>query len=382
MSINNTKHNGNMHITHIASGDLWAGAEVQLYTLCKTLNNMPNIKVSVILLNHGTLEDKLREQNICVEVLDETQLSSARIFVDLIKALKRSKPNIVHTHRSKENILGSLAAKIAGNITSLRTAHGAPEHRPGLNKPHKLFTHLLDWLTARFIQKKVIAVSEDLEEILAKNLPENKLATIENGVDIDALVAYKRPLTQTNQQSSFKIGLVGRLVPIKRVDLYIRTARHMQDHHPELSIYFHIYGEGPLQDELSQLSYSLGVNNIVRFEGHCNDVHKKIASLDALVITSDHEGLPMTLLETMAIGTPIVAHDIGGIAPPCQHGECCWLYKKNSVEEISKKLYECISSPELTHERSQIALNQAAKKYSAETNTTSYIALYNNLIHH
>ncbi|VAW89721.1 hypothetical protein MNBD_GAMMA17-2069, partial [hydrothermal vent metagenome] len=98
---------------------------------------MPDITVSVILLNHGTLEDKLREQNICVEVLDETELSSIRIFTSLIKALKRLKPNIIHTHRNKENILGSIAAKIAGNMPSLRTAHGAPEHRPIIKKPHK-----------------------------------------------------------------------------------------------------------------------------------------------------------------------------------------------------------------------------------------------------
>ncbi len=370
-----------MHITHIASGDLWAGAEVQLYTLCKTLNNMPNIKVSVILLNHGTLEDKLREQNICVEVLDETQLSSARIFVDLIKALKRSKPNIVHTHRSKENILGSLAAKIAGNITSLRTTHGAPEHRPSLSKPHKYIFALLDWLTARFIQKKIIAVSEDLKAILAKNYPQNKLDVIENGVDIEALAPLRKPQTpkNLNQQSSFKVGLVGRLVPIKRVDLFIKTAKQMQDHYPELSIHFHIYGDGPLQQELKQLSCSLGVNNIVKFENHCDDIHRQIASLDALLITSDHEGLPMTLLEAMALGTPVIAHSVGGITKACQNGECCWLIDDNSTDTLSHMLTEYLTGPKPSS-KVKLAQTRIEVFYSAKTNAESLISKYRALI--
>jgi len=380
MNIDSTQlnDNDNLHITHIASGDLWAGAEVQLHTLCKTLNNMPDITVSVILLNHGTLEDKLREQNICVEVLDETELSSIRIFTSLIKTLKRLKPNIIHTHRNKENILGSFAAKIAGNITSLRTVHGAPEHQPHLNKPHKLIIHLLDWLTARFIQKKIITVSEDLKLILAKNLPENKLDTVENGVDIDALASYKKPQTQkkTSQQHSFKVGLVGRLVPIKRVDLFIRTARHMQDHHPELSIHYHIYGDGPLYNELTQLAHSLGVNNIIKLEGHCDDIHSQIASLDALLITSDHEGLPMTLLEAMALGTPVIAHSVGGITNVCQKGACCWLVDKNIPELLSQKLNDCLSSEKQRQTIANMAIQQINQKYSTKNNAKSYLAIY------
>jgi len=335
------------------------------------------------LLNHGTLEDELREQNIYVEVLDETQLSSARIFVNLIKALKRSKPNIVHTHRSKENILGSLAAKIAGNITSLRTAHGAPEHRPSLSRPHKYVFFLLDWLTGRFIQKKIIAVSEDLKVILAKSYPPNQLEVIENGVDIDALAPYKKPqpLKNHHKKNHYKIGLVGRLVPVKRVDLFIRTAKHMQDHHPKLSIHFHIYGDGPLHNELTQLAHSLGVNHIIKLEGHCDDIHSQIASLDALLITSDHEGLPMTLLEAMALGTPVIAYAVGGITNVCQKGAYCWLVNQNTPELLSQKLYDCLSSEKQRQTIANMAVQQINQKYSTKNNANSYKAIYSKTLH-
>ncbi len=370
-----------IHVVHIASGDLWAGAEVQLFTLCKTLNNMPNIRISVILLNHGILKEKLRKQNIYVEVLDETNLNSVRIFAYLIRLLRQLKPNIVHTHRIKENILGSFAAKTAGNIPSLRTAHGAPEHRPSLKRPHKYLFYLLDWLTARLIQKKIIAVSEDLKTILAKKYPSKKLVVIENGVDIEALAPYKKPNLpkEDNKLNSFKVGLVGRLVPVKRVDLFIETAKYMRDRHPELSIHFHIYGDGPLHDELKQLACSLNVNDIVKFEGHCDDIHRQIASLDALLITSDHEGLPMTLLEAMALGTPVLAHSVGGITKVCQNGKCCWLIDQNSLELLSQEVETCLNNPELSQTFTNIALQQIHKKYSAYTNAKSYEIIYNGI---
>lgn len=370
-----------MHVVHIASGDLWAGAEVQLHTLCKTLNKMPDISVSVILLNHGTLENKLREQNICVEVLDETELNSARIFIRLIKALKRLKPDIVHTHRNKENILGSIAAKIAGNIPSLRTVHGAPEHRPSIKKPHQYLLYLLDWLTARYLQSKIIAVSEDLKTQLTKSYPENKIEVIENGVDFEALACHikKQAPNSLSNKKSYKIGLVGRLTPVKRVDIFIETAKYIKTRHPELSIQFHIYGDGPLFNELKQLCNALAVNDIVQFEGHCDDIHAQIASLDALLITSDHEGLPMTLLEAMALGVPVVAHSVGGITKACQNGECCWLVDDNSADTVSHMITDCLTEQALTT-KTESAQTRIRLFYSTKVNAKSLLSKYKTLI--
>jgi len=360
-----------IHVIHIASGDLWAGAEVQLYTLCKCLKNMNDVTVSVILLNHGALERKLQEYGVHVEVLDESKLNSFQILIKLIKRLQNLNPGLIHTHRTKENILGSLAARIAGDIPSLRTVHGAPEHQPSLRTPHKYLLYLLDWFAARFLQAKIIAVSQDLKTLLEKDYPANKIQVIENGVDIDALASYRAPQIpkDSNKHKSFKVGLVGRLVPVKRVDIFIKTAKYIQDHHPEHAIRFHIYGDGPLFNKLKTLSNSLDVNDVVEFEGHRDDIHREIASLDALLITSDHEGLPMTLLEAMALGTPIVAHSVGGITEACQRGKSCWLTTNNNLYNISKALLNCLNEdPESKITRINLALSRIEHYYSAESN--------------
>ena len=150
------------HIIHIASGDLWAGAEVQLFTLAKALDQSSNARVGVVLMNHGELEKRLIQQEIPVTVLDETKLNGFQILWHLVQLLKKQKPDLVHTHRIKENILGSLAALFSGNIPSLRTVHGAPEHSSGWVKPHKQLFYSLDKLTGHYLQQRIVAVSNDL----------------------------------------------------------------------------------------------------------------------------------------------------------------------------------------------------------------------------
>ena len=122
---------------HVASGDLWAGAEVQLYTLAKTLHSQTDAIVSVVLFNHGTLEHKLRVAGIHVVVIDESALNGIQILLRLVRNIREQRPDVIHTHRIKENILGSIAAILCCNIPSLRTVHGAPEHNPAWWQFHK-----------------------------------------------------------------------------------------------------------------------------------------------------------------------------------------------------------------------------------------------------
>ena len=368
--------NSPLQVVQIASGDLWAGAEVQLYTLCKALHECEDIKVSVILLNHGTLADKLRDLGIPVEVLDETRLNTLQIGFRTYSYLKQHKPDVVHTHRIKENFIGGLAAWFA-RIPSLRSVHGAPEHRPGWKKPHKLLQYGLDWFIGRFLQTRIIAVSSDLKTILLNTYPENKIRVVENGIDIHALAPFTKQATATRTRpSAYKIGLVGRLVPVKRVDVFINTAQYLRQHHPELDCQFYVYGDGPLQNELTKQIETLALQDRVHLEGHTNAIHSKIAELDALLITSDHEGLPMTLLETMVIGTPVIAHSVGGIIPVCQMGQCCELVKTNDAIQFAKALVHRLTEWEETQRKASLAQQRIKENYSAEANAKSFINIY------
>ena len=216
-----------INVVHVASGDLWAGAEVQLYTLAKALHNKASATVSVVLLNHGRLEQELTNAGIKVIVIDESKFNGLSILNRLIHTIRRLEPDVIHTHRLKENILGSLAAWLTGRIPSLRTVHGAPEHNPSWLKLHKHLLFYVDRQCGRFLQKKIIAVSDDLSEILSKVYPLEMIHVIENGIDLDAirLAQSTQRISRDTTDKKFRIGFAGRLVAVKRVDILIETAR-------------------------------------------------------------------------------------------------------------------------------------------------------------
>jgi len=368
-----------LHVLHIASGDLWAGAEVMLYTLAKTLFIEFNIRVTVILLNPGTLEQKLRDCGIAIHIIDESHNNSIQIFQQLNKIVGNMKPDVIHTHRIKENILGSIAAR-RNHIPSIRTTHGAPEHRAPLYKLPKHLILFLDQLLGRFYQHYIIAVSSDLAKKLEQNFPPPKIKVIENGIDIDSLTNnIPQKQTKTAEKDCYRIGIAGRLVPVKRVDLFIQAAVHLKQYHPEPPINFHIYGDGPLYDTLQTRVHSQQAGDYIHFEGHCDNMPQELQKLDALLMTSDHEGLPMVLLEAMCLKVPIIAHAVGGIPDLLDQGKCGVLVHNQTPEAFAEAIINLTGQPEQHQQLAHQAFKRVEQSYSASHTANAYLSMYKKL---
>ena len=372
---------GPIKVVHVASGDLWAGAEVQLFTLATALYRRTDVDITVILMNSGTLEQKLHDAGVAVYVIDESSLNGFQILYQLTRKLCEIKPHVVHTHRIKENIIGSLAARLCGDIPSIRTAHGASEHRPAwFNLPKRLIL-FLDRFFGRHLQRKIISVSEDLAGILQKNFPAERITVIENGIDISSFPASQsqNEARMPQQNSLCRIGIAGRLVPVKRVDIFIQAAAEIIKCHPDLNTCFHIFGDGPLRSELEALCAKLELKQVVNFEGHCENMQRALSELDIVLITSDHEGLPMILLEAMALRTAIIAHAIGGVTALLNQGECGVLVSDHRPAAYAKAIYDLCTNPVNRARLINNAANRVASSYSSERNADLYCAVYRKL---
>lgn len=367
-----------LHIMHIVSGDLWAGAESQLFTLASTLHKHLKATVSVVILNHGKLEEILRHEGIQVIVLDEQNLNGFQILRQLIDVVRRLKPDVIHTHRIKENIIGSIAARLSGNIPTLRTQHGAPEHHPKWHQLPKQIIHFLDWFSGQFLQQRIIAVSETLAGQLKQQFNAEKVRVVENGIDIDSILQsadVDRP-HPSQPQKPLMIGIAGRLVPVKRMDLFIQAAKFVKENKPELEISFHIFGDGPLREELETLNRQLGTENYVSLKGHCDNLAEQLITLDALVMTSDHEGLPMTLLEAMVLQIPIIAHRVGGIPKLLDDGNCGVLVDDHTPSGYAQTIDQLVNNPEERLEITKNAFDRVHELYSATKNAKIICEFY------
>lgn len=363
-----------INVMHIASGDLWAGAEVQLFTLCKHLKEFKTITLHVVLLNYGELEQKLSGMGVSVDVIEESKFNGLQIFKQIFKLAQTFKPDIIHTHRQKENILGSVVALLT-KCSSVRTVHGASEHPSGFAQPIQKAQYLAEYLTGKYLDKKIISVSYELEKQLAATYSKKKVVTIENGVDTASLQSLSKKHA-LNSSTSHKVGIVGRLVPVKRVDLFIQVAKLWGNQYPNIPVAFYIYGDGPLRDQLEAQSQSQNTSTTIHFEGHCTNIHEKISNLDALLITSDHEGLPMTLLEAMALGTPIISNPVGGIPRVLKQGECGRLVESQTAQAFINELHHCLTEQDKTQKQTHKATQTIDQEYSANLNAENIYDLY------
>jgi glycosyltransferase involved in cell wall biosynthesis len=367
-----------MKVLHIISGDLWAGAEVQAFTLLTTLQKQPGIEVAAALMNEGELAERLRQRNISVTVLPENTLGAIATVIRLRKLMREWKPDIVHTHRIKENILGSIANRLERNVPSVRTVHGANEHNSkGFRQIHKRALNYLNNWTGLHLQKKIIAVSQELAEKLAAEFPREHITVIENGVDIEAVRAQVHPVEfRTAAPNATHIGIVGRLVPVKRVDLFLETAALLRQQHPERDWRFHIFGDGPLRAIVTQQTEQLALTDITTIHGHRNDIVACIAALDVLVMCSDHEGLPMTALEAVTVITPMAAHAVGGLKnllPP----KC--LVSQQDSRTYANMVFSLLlakSQPE-----NPATVTHSLRGYSSQDNASNTRQLYKHILH-
>lgn len=369
-------------ITHIISGDLWAGAEVQVYNLCQALSALTDVAVNAVVFNPGILHDKLVDLGIPVTLADETKTGPLSIAKAIATHCKTQGTDIVHTHGFKENVLGVLGKELVRVPYSVRTVHGNPEHEFSLRKPHKWLTSRLDIWLGRLRQQAAIAVSTQLEHSLQSTFP-GKVRKIYNFVNVEE-IQQTWPLESDNSGSQeVLLGIVGRLVPVKRVDLFIRTIAALNDGgYPCRGA---IIGNGPLEEDLKKLAHELGISERISFKGFVNPALSEIRKLDALVMPSDHEGLPMTLLEVATLGIPVVAHNVGGIPEVLAGWKRGALVDEQTPSAYASKIRKLL--PLATRVADAAATPQTMaippdfeNKFSSRENAKKYVELYTNIL--
>lgn len=373
-----------LKVLHIASGDLWAGAEVQLYNLAVELNKRADIEVLVILLNPGELEDRLQQKQVNVQILNENSMGPFAITLALIKIIRNIHPDVVHTHRQKENVLGSIAAKLCGAGFCVRTAHGQTETKIRYWEIHKLTFRILDYLCGLWFQDRVIAVSEHLAHYLASKFPANHVVTIENGINIGDVIASSQELITAplpGKSGSIKVCIVCRLTPVKRLDLFLQIAKQMLTTVPD-NYDFYIFGNGPLEETIRDQIRIDALEDSIHMMGFQSNIPAYLKRMDILLITSDHEGLPMNLLEAMALNVCVIAHSIGGISEVLGFGKNGILVNNQDINEYVSAIISLAGDLNRQKEITNSAKYRINSDYNSFNCAEKHIALYSCNIAH
>jgi L-malate glycosyltransferase len=362
-------------VLQIASGDLWAGAETQLYYLATALMTFPGIKLHVVLLNDGVLNKRLTEKGVKVTVLDESKHNALTILLNLIKVIYQTNTDVIHTHRFKENILGSVASLFHRNSKCIRTIHGYPEKKIRKLNIRKLMLDAFDKLTEKYATNTSVFVSAELRDRLLKPEDEHHVI-IENGVNFEEIKQNSELESSFNDENDIKrVVFIGRLVSVKRLDIFIDVAKLVNDN-CATKIKFYIIGDGPLRSEVSKRIVKDKLDNIVCELGFLANPLPELKKMDCMVITSDHEGLPMSLLEAMYLKVLVISHNVGGISNVLKNNKSGILIDTQDPQNYAESIKKVLFDYSLYNNMVNQGYNNVIEKYSSIENAMKYIEIY------
>jgi len=252
-------------------------------------------------------------------------LLDLKAFWKLLRILWRERPDIVHTHTAKAGTLGRAAAilcsllRFSRKIRIVHTFHGnvfEGYFRPLMSSLFILIERFLAWKT-----DFIIAISETQKQELCRKYriaPPEKVRTIGLGFDLGPFLGVSKWKGRFRKDLGLDgepllVGIVGRLVPIKNHRMFIDAAGLFLEQNPGLSVVFVVVGDGELRRELEAYCREKGLEGHVRFCGWIKDLGPVYADLDVLVLTSDNEGTPVSIIEAMAASVPVAATDAGGV---------------------------------------------------------------------
>jgi glycosyltransferase involved in cell wall biosynthesis len=325
-------------------------------------------------LNPGRLAQQLASSGIAVTVVDETRTSSLAILRYLASLMRELRPDIVHTHRRKENVLGGMAARLAG-IPSIRTIHGAAETVEPWFRLDKLAYGMLDRWTRRALQAAAIAVSPELLERTGQEHLARKTFVIRNGISADRVRAAA-PIEPSLPDAGDRVRLAfaGRLVQVKRVDRLLEALRIVLDQRRDAYVLY-ILGDGPERDSLTRLASRLGVQDHAHFLGNRTDALACLSRMDMLLLASEHEGLPMVVLEALCLGLFPVVPPVGGLPELIREAGFGRITKSASAMHLAEAVLEWHPT-----RGARDASSRLPGKWTIEASVQAHVELYRALL--
>lgn len=292
-----------------------------------------------------------------------------RMLAQLRRLVREHGIDVVHAHGYKADVYAYLALRSAG-LPLVSTCHN------WLDTDLKVRVYgALDRLALRRFAA-VAVVSEALQTTLRlAGFDAAKLRLIPNGIDVTPFqqaAAHAEAIARSS--SALRVGLVGRLSPEKGVDVFLKAAALVLREQAEVQ--FVIAGDGPEREALQALAAHLGIAQQVNFLGRSETMPELLASLDLVVSASRFEGLPMTILESMASGRPIIATTVGEIPTVLDGGRAGMLVPPEDNIALAQAMLALLRSPELRQTYSRQAALRVAAHFSADRMTAHYLEMY------
>ena len=315
-------------------------------------------------------------------------------YLKIQELIEEFKPDIIHTHASKAGALGRLAGKKKGVPILVHTFHGHVFHSYFGPITTGIYKQVERYLAEQ--SSAIIAISEKQKYELVekfKVVPKEKARVIPLGFDLDKFQqdfdAKRKEFRDFYQLDSNKvaIGIVGRLVPIKNHEMFLRSIEYLV-HNSRTDFRAFIIGDGETRPALEAYCRKAGLrfndpeidpDDHITFTSWIKDIDVANAGMDIIALTSKNEGTPVSLIEAQAANRPIVTTDVGGIRDVVASDKTAFVVNVNDQEAFNEKLESLVSSAELRETMGSLGWEFVKEKFHYSRLVSDIDRLYRSL---
>lgn len=325
----------------VTRADPIGGAQVHVRDLAVAVRAQGH-SATVITGGGGPFIEELRAQGVPTVILRHLSvpigpLRDWRALREIRRTLTALRPDLLTTHSSKAGILGRLAGRSLG-IPVVFTAHGWA-FTPGIPSFNAVVYRQIERFAGP-LSSKIITVSEFDRRLAldARIAGPDRVVAVHNGIS-DGPPALRADPGRT----PLRLVMVARFETQKDHPTLLRALAGLQQYEWQLDL----IGNGPLLSDMESLARTLGIAARVRFLGQRMDVDRILAGAQVGLLVSNWEGFPLSILEAMRAGLPVVASSVGGIDESVRDGETGFLVPRGDVELLRERLTRLLASPEL-----------------------------------
>lgn len=360
-----------LNIMQVAYKSEITGGEMVMLGLIKALKDKGH-NVTAVVPGSGNFPDLLKEMGVPVDYVKFSKTWDIPGMLRLASVIRKRKPDILHTHGMIPNILGRMAGRISGVSASFSTIHLTYEFWKGgrvnsfKERSKVIYYTILDNFTSIF-NDRIFAVSRYVRnDKLLQGVSPRKLRIVENGIDLKNPALDKKEKNTLLESFGINpenrvIGTISRLSPQKDIKTLLNGFRLLKDNGYK-DLHCLIAGDGPLREELENHARDLGVDDSVIFTGYVDNASRLISCMDVFCLTSLWEGLPIVILEAMALGTPIVATCVPGTVEAL--GNTGLIIPMSNADELSAAVDKMLSDEVLANTMKSKAKMRVERRFS------------------
>lgn len=321
------------------------------------------------------LDHLLDEAGVEVRYLGKRPGFDYRMYSRIHAALRDSRPDIVHTHLHVfRYALPFLLLRKKAAL--LHTVHNLAERE---------IEPRLRWLQRYALKHGVVpvAVAEGVADSLEQLYGIQRCRVIPNGIPTDRYARPQTPRKEWRAREGFEdddvlFVCVARFAPQKNHALLVKAFAQGPASNPHAHLV--LVGEGALQDRLEEQAMSLGLARQVHFLGLRTDIPDVLGAMDVFVLSSDYEGNPLSVMEAMAAGLPIVSTAAGGVPDLFENGKEGYLVPPGDFQGLSNSMGALLRNREARQSLGMAAARRARKNYDVSTMVQAYEEVYESLV--